>query len=159
MTVWDRIASLMEEKGISSKKLAEIAGVVPSSVTKWSNGASIRNEALQQIAIAFGKTTDYLLTGREGASIQLSYGMREKLYEAKGATGLNAHQLAERMGVPAKEVEAAFKGEPHTLAFSEAFEKTLQPVIEERRKGDPVLQRSANVERLLLQLLADKTGR
>lgn len=63
MTPWERIFRLMHSNGVSSKQLAEIAGVVPSSVTKWKNGASIRNDSLQRIALHFGKSVDYLLTG------------------------------------------------------------------------------------------------
>lgn len=130
MTVWDRISALMTEKGVSSKKLAEISGVVPSSVTKWSKGASIRNDALQKIAIAFGKSTDWLLTGQENAVTKLVYGMREMLFEAKGATGLSVQELAEKMGVDVREVERVMnEGGGASIELTEAFEEHLIPLI------------------------------
>ena len=138
MTVWDRISALMVENDVSSKKLAEIAGVAPSSVTKWSNGASIRNDALSRIAIYFGKTVDWLLTGREGVSTRLEYGMREMLFEAKGATGLTVPGLAAKMGVDKREVEKIMnEGGNPSGALEAAFEKHLQPAIDAARSSAP----------------------
>jgi transcriptional regulator with XRE-family HTH domain len=73
MSAWKHIEPLMRKNGISSKKLAYIAGVVPSSVTKWKNGSSIRNEALNRIAVHFGVSVDWLLRESEtSASIDAS---------------------------------------------------------------------------------------
>ena len=59
--VWKRIESLMAAKGHSAKKLAEIAGVVPSAVAKWKHGGEIGADKLLRIGNHFGKSVDYLL--------------------------------------------------------------------------------------------------
>lgn len=60
---WDRVKILMDKNGLTSKEIAAIAGVVPSSITKWKAGASIRTDALMRIAIHFGVSSDWLLGG------------------------------------------------------------------------------------------------
>lgn len=65
MNAWPQIKALLDKTGISARKLAEIAGVVPSAVTKWKSGSSIRNDALNRISVHFGVSTDWLLTGNE----------------------------------------------------------------------------------------------
>lgn len=61
MSVWKNIDSLMRKNGVSSKKLAYIAGVGPSAVTKWKSGSSIRNDAISRIAVHFGVSIDWLM--------------------------------------------------------------------------------------------------
>jgi DNA-binding Xre family transcriptional regulator len=61
METWDRILSLMAKTRVNSKELADIAGVVPSAVTKWKKGASIRSDALRRIAVHFGVSLDDLV--------------------------------------------------------------------------------------------------
>ena len=51
---YDTIRPLMEKGGIDMKRLAMIAGVGPSAVTKWKNGGAIRIRQLQKIADYFG---------------------------------------------------------------------------------------------------------
>jgi transcriptional regulator with XRE-family HTH domain len=58
---WDKIKQLMDKDGLTSKEVADIAGVVPSAITKWKAGASIRTDALQRIAVHFGVSSDWLL--------------------------------------------------------------------------------------------------
>ena len=55
------IHNLMNANGISKKQLAEIAGVQPSAVTKWSNGGAIRLKYLHKIAQHFNVETQHLL--------------------------------------------------------------------------------------------------
>lgn len=50
---YDMIRPLMEKGGIDMKRLAVIAGVGPSAVTKWKNGGAIRIKQLQKIADHF----------------------------------------------------------------------------------------------------------
>ena len=58
---WDKVKMLMDKNGLTSKEVAAIAGVVPSAITKWKAGASIRTDALQRIAVHFGVSSDWLL--------------------------------------------------------------------------------------------------
>lgn len=53
-TYYDQISPLMEEAGINKAKLAEIAGVGTSAVTKWVQGGAIRIGQLKRIADYFG---------------------------------------------------------------------------------------------------------
>lgn len=91
-----------------------------------------------KLAAYFGVTVDWLLTGHEGVSTRLEYGMREMLFEARGATGLTVPGLAAKMGVDKREVEKLMnEGGSPTLALSEAFEKHLQPAIDAARSSAP----------------------
>ena len=61
LKISERLTDLMNEKGISSKELAEILGVTPCSIGRWKRGA--RNMRLPQfIAIAnyFNCSLDFL---------------------------------------------------------------------------------------------------
>ena len=51
----------MDREHVSAKKLAEIAGVVPSAVSKWKNGGSIGTDKIKRIADHFGVTIDDLV--------------------------------------------------------------------------------------------------
>lgn len=61
MTTWDRIQQLMEIDGIGKKGLADLCGVQPSAVTKWSRGGKIGAEYLSKIAARFDIDVDYIL--------------------------------------------------------------------------------------------------
>ena len=50
----------MTANGVSKKQLAEIAGVMPSAVTKWANGGAIRIKYLHKIAQYFKVDTQQL---------------------------------------------------------------------------------------------------
>ncbi|MFZ4394180.1 MAG: helix-turn-helix domain-containing protein [Kiritimatiellia bacterium] len=58
---WVRIAELMRQEHITAKKLAQIAGVVPSAVAKWKTGGQIGADKLRKIADHFGESVDWLL--------------------------------------------------------------------------------------------------
>ena len=53
-TYFDKIAPLMERSGVNKRKLAEIAGVGTSAVTKWVQGGAVRIAQLKRIADYFG---------------------------------------------------------------------------------------------------------
>lgn len=59
---WDRVRELMEKNGLTSKDIAAIAGVVPSAITKWKAGSSIRSTALRRLAVYFGVSSDWLMS-------------------------------------------------------------------------------------------------
>ena len=91
-----------------------------------------------KLAAYFGVTVDWLLTGREGVSTRLEYGMREMLFEARGATGLTVPGLAAKMGVDKREVEKIMnEGGNPSGALEAAFEKHLQPAIDAARSSAP----------------------
>lgn len=140
--VFYRIDELRRDKGISLKKLSEIVGSTPQNVQRWKSGGTIVPEHLNKLALYFNTTVDYLLTGRAVASVTLTYGIRERLYEAKGATGLCIHGMAQKMGVDAKEVERLMKhGGNTTGAFIDAFEAHMQPVIDLIKAQPDVIDR------------------
>lgn len=102
-------------------------------------------------------SADWLLTGHEGVTTELRYGFRERLFEARGATGLDIPGLAKKLGVPAAEVQELMnKGGDPSLALVNAFEKKLQPVIEQRKQEEPLMTRLANIERLLIKLAGEQ---
>jgi len=147
--VFNRIDNLRTKMGISLKKLAEIANSTPQNVQRWKSGGMIMPEHLNKLAIYFETTVDYLLTGKESVSVTLCYGIRERLFEAKGATGLDALGIAQKMGVDPKEVERLMtKGGDATMALIKAFEAHLQPVIDLRRSQSETLEnlRTENAE-------------
>ncbi len=51
---FDQIMPFMQRSGINKSKLAEIAGVRTSAVTKWVHGGAIRIGQLKKIADYFG---------------------------------------------------------------------------------------------------------
>lgn len=151
----DRLEHLRgsETKAAFSAKI----GISPPLYTQWLKGASPTYDKVRLIAERLKVSADWLLTGREGISAKLEYGMREKLFEAKGATGMGVHRLAEELGVPVGEVEKLMnEGGDASMALSDAFERKLQPVIEQRMREEPLLSRLANIERLLVKLAGEK---
>lgn len=60
---FDAIQTLMNTNGVSKKELAAIAGVQPSSVTKWVSGGAIRLKYLHKIAQYFNVETQQILAG------------------------------------------------------------------------------------------------
>lgn len=53
----------MAKHGVDKKKLAEIAGVYPSAVTKWAKGGAIRMAQLEKIAEYFGVDVREIMPG------------------------------------------------------------------------------------------------
>ena len=60
--VFSAIEKLMHEHRLSKTDLANIAGVGPSAVTKWSQGGAIREHHLAAIATHFGVALGSLTT-------------------------------------------------------------------------------------------------
>ncbi len=137
-------------------------GVSAPLYAQWMNGATPTYEKVRLIAKRLNVTADWLLTGREGVSTTLHCAFRDMLFEAKGATGLTVPELATRMGADVAEVNKIMQegGQP-SAALSAAFERHLQPEIDRIRKGDqpkgdPLTERLANIERLLVKLAGEK---
>lgn len=134
-TFSDRLNFLRGNK--SKAHFAKEIGISPPLFSQWEKGAVPTYDKVRLISERVGRTPDWLLTGINKAGTSLTYTMRERLYEAKGATGLRVPQLADRMGVDVKEVERIMNegGEPDG-AFLSAFEQHLQPEID-RIKSTP----------------------
>jgi len=127
MSQWERIAELAKKHNISWTKLAKVAGVAPSAVTKWRSGGGIKTDALNRIAMHFGVSADWLLAGI--SSVRLEPQIRDRLFEAKGATGMTPQDMADLMGVSYLEVAAAMNGASANGEFINLFDAHLQPLI------------------------------
>ena len=136
-----RLESL--RKGLTQREFSHNIGIPLTTYTNWIAGISVpKADAVASVCSKLGISIDWLLTGRESVRTNITYGMREMLFEAKGATGLRDQQLAACMGVDPRDVERIMnEGGDTSAAFSEAFKQHLQPLIEERRRGDPVAPR------------------
>ena len=63
-TITYRIKEMLEKKGISQKRLAEITGITESAISHYVKGDRVpRGVNLVKIADALGTTTDDLLSG------------------------------------------------------------------------------------------------
>lgn len=72
MTVYERIESLRNSRGISQGKLEKELGFSNGSISKWKNGTP-KPERLQKLAEYFGVTMEYLMTGEEKEDSQEYY--------------------------------------------------------------------------------------
>lgn len=64
--MYEIFIKLLEEKGISTRKLALELGISPSTFTDWKNGRSKPNlDKMVKIADYFGVSVHYLVTGKE----------------------------------------------------------------------------------------------
>ena len=66
MSFSDRIKKLRAERGWSQTKLGNIAGVIRNAVSLWESGRSKApsGEALTKIAAAFGRSEQWLISGK-----------------------------------------------------------------------------------------------
>lgn len=62
----ENIDALLVKFDINQDALARVAGVSPSSVTRWRNGAQMRKEPLEKLCDYFNLTEDDLLSDRYG---------------------------------------------------------------------------------------------
>ena len=60
-TFGDRLLALLNERGLSKSDLARHLNVLPSTVSRYTNGRVPEAETLDRIARFFGVTVDYLL--------------------------------------------------------------------------------------------------
>jgi len=130
-------------------EFARFLGIPAPMYHRYEKGQIPKGNNLRVIAEKTGRPVDWLLTGKESVSVTLCYGIRERLFEAKGATGLDALGMAQKMGVDPKEVERLMtKGGDATMALIKAFEAHLQPAIDLRRSQPETLEnlRTENAE-------------
>lgn len=62
----ENIDALLVKFDINQEALARVAGVAPSSVTRWRNGAQMRKDSLEKICSYFNLTEDDLLSDGYG---------------------------------------------------------------------------------------------
>lgn len=60
MTTGEKIERLMEAKGLSRARLAQLAGVSKSTVTNWCEGGSLKLNAAWKVARTLGVSLDFL---------------------------------------------------------------------------------------------------
>lgn len=77
--MYERIAKLVEEQGLSICKLEQMANVANGTIGKWRNGRGASAETIVKIAKVLGVSTDYLL----GVTEELQDGNR-KSEQAQG---------------------------------------------------------------------------
>ena len=97
---------------MDKKKLAEIAGVYPSAVTKWAKGGAIRIGQLEKIAVYFGVELRDLLPGSISPSVK-SISEEVKYWKDRA---LNAEEKLQR-------VKKALK---HTLKGFEELQEAVK---------------------------------
>ena len=100
---FELISPLMLKHGVDKKKLAEIAGVYPSAVTKWAKGGAIRIAQLEKIAVHFGVDVRELLPGNDSPSVK-SEGEEVKYWKVRA---LDAEEKLKRVQ---KALKHALKG-------------------------------------------------
>jgi predicted transcriptional regulator len=129
----ERLKSL---RGSQSKAdFARFLGVSAPLYQRYEEGRTPRSDILSVIATKCNKTVEWLLAGKESVMISNTSDIRDMIIRGMGATGKNAHDLAELMGVSPGEVQSALKGDSQNLAFTHAFEQHVQPIIDMRKKG------------------------
>ncbi len=58
----ERLKDLIDEKGLNNQQVSDKTGIPRTSISNWVNGRrTVQIEALVQLALFFGVTTDYLL--------------------------------------------------------------------------------------------------
>lgn len=64
--MYDIFEKLLNEYGVTAYRVAKETGISTATLTQWKNGTSTpKQDKLQLIADYFGKSVDYLLTGKE----------------------------------------------------------------------------------------------
>lgn len=73
MNFAERLQKLMNERGITSYRLAKEIGCTITSVTNWLSGKDVSKTYITRMADYFDVSTDYLLTGeqKEKAAIDM----------------------------------------------------------------------------------------
>ena len=112
------------KNGLTQVQLAEMLDITAEYVSMIENG---KKTASQKLLNKLG-----LL---DGSKIKITSTIRDKIQRGMGATGKTAHELATLMGVSPGEVQAALEGKDQNMAFADAFEQHVQPIIDMRKKG------------------------
>lgn len=116
------LSEFRSKHGITQVQLAEMLEITPEYVSMIENG---KKTASQKILNKLGCF--------DGSKVTVRSNIRDMVMRGIGATGKNAHELADLMGRPAAEVQAALEGKDQSQAFTDAFDKKVQPIIEARK--------------------------
>lgn len=86
-----RLASAMQEEGVSNTDLADACDVTPQAITGWLKTGKIARDKIALAARAIRRSTDWLLTGHgpETASIESEYEFIPR-YDVRAAAGAGA---------------------------------------------------------------------
>ena len=64
--MYEIFEKLLTEHGVTAYRVAKETGISTATLTQWKNGTSTpKQDKLQLIAEYFGKSVDYLITGKE----------------------------------------------------------------------------------------------
>jgi len=109
MALTNRIRELMEARGLTQKRLAELAGVGPEQVSHWLAGRYVPSTAsIRRLAQALEVSADTLF--RESTEPE----------DAHAASVASVAKLARTLGVSPDEIRAAQRGEEAVIADSDA---------------------------------------
>lgn len=128
-TTWDIISEAMQKKGIGKQKLAEIAGVAPSAVTKWARGGAIRSRNLFSLESALGISLTRKSETQDGAGTSVEtpekhacrfpadFDLIDQLSEQRAAMAEQRAAMAEQRASMAEQREAMqnMQGQLRTL--------------------------------------------
>jgi len=93
-TFQDRLAGLLERKGMSQKKLAGKAGITEAALSRYVNGTRVpRSNVLARMALALGTTSDWLMTGVRPDGSAAPHSSLTEIAEAKILLRRNASSL------------------------------------------------------------------
>jgi transcriptional regulator with XRE-family HTH domain len=109
MALTTRIRELMEARGLTQKRLAELAGVGPEQVSHWLAGRYVPSTAsIRRLAQALEVSADTLF--RESTEPE----------DAHAASVASVAKLARTLGVSPEEIQAAQHGEVAVVAWTDA---------------------------------------
>lgn len=87
-TMGNRIADLLDQRGMTQKQLSEKAGITEAAISHYIKGNRVpRASVLGRLAIALNTTTDYLLEG-------ITQDAKEELGYAKKLIARNVTQMS-----------------------------------------------------------------
>ena len=127
-------------KNRNKAEFARFLGIPAPMYHRYELGQIPKEDNLRIISERLNVSIDWLLTGREDITTTLSYSFRERLFEAKGTTGLSIPELAKILRTTPAEIEHLMNhGGAPSLELLNAFETHLQPLIDQR-KNTPITE-------------------
>lgn len=123
-TIGERIRTERERRGISQKRLAEIAGIPAITLQQYERGVVKRPriDRLSMIAQALGLPIDDFLVNDSESGNEAKMSIGEKIGELSLAEGMNLRQLAIKADVPYNTVYALVKRSSNRVEW-ETLEK------------------------------------
>lgn len=132
MTTFERIETLRKSKGISQGKLEKELGFSNGSISKWRNSKPTA-ERLQRLADYFGVSIEYLTTGRESSSENISLSPKDERDIAKDMEALRNKLMNNEAGPASYDGEAIPEEDVELLLGQiELMMKRLKPINKEK---------------------------